>query len=971
MAQSDIVTNAFYEWERRGRGWSVFSVPVDSEPAYAPFIPPESVPDVYDSGRVTLGTTLQKLFTSQKKIEEKVLDEEAFQFEAPSPPRVFQFAFHDGEVIDRNREKQLLTILGSSQFPVTFELCATYEKVAIQIVLYEPDVLYVQNLIATYLPSIRMHEVALLPFDFGDEAAIVDFGLANEFMTPLRVFDAKSLDPLLPIYSAARSLYPDEGILLQCSFKGVLHSWSKAMLDAVVLPNGQSFFLDAPELAPLAQEKAREALYAVNLRLVSAGQTKERSTQLFDACKGFIRSFERSDGNALIPLSNSGIDVEDHIACVVLRQSMRTGMILNVSELHSLAHLPSNDPGLNAFFSSPITTHLAPKELHHGRYAIGTNEHAGIANIVFLNDTDRLRHMHVIGATGVGKSTFLTTLALCDIELGNGVCVCDPHGDLIDDILLRIPESRIADVVLVDPGYQEYAIGLNLLRASTEAEKLFLGEDLLSIIRGQSSTWGDQMEQVLAHAIAVFLDRPQGGTLLELRRFLSDDGFRKKCIVDVSDYMTRNFWEHEFDGVHKRAITSILTRLDSFLRPRILRAMMAHHDGLDFGSIISEKKILLLKLSHGAIGESNAHLLGSLFITKLYQAALARQSRQSSERSPFYVYIDEFHHFKTKSLTGMLTGARKYGLGLILAHQNVEQVNSDRELSTTLLANAHIQVCFRLGTSDAQMLERGFAHFTSSDFTELPIGCAITRVGSTKADFNMRTEMLHIVDQRNEQRLNETLRRTGVQYGASVEKIEATYVALFTNPPVTKKEEPASQKSIEVQQPIQEIEEPTPVIQVTEESVSDFEKTKQEFLGHEQEKKEQREHEYIKSHVVSIAQSFGWKAQREVSIVGGRIDVLLQFDQVVVGVEVSVTNTKEYEVKNIQKCLSHGCSSVLFISNGVEKVKYVKSKLDSADLSRVHFLSSSELSEWLMRNTPVSEPKEMRIRGYRVKVKYN
>src|SRR5205814_9960193 len=210
-----------------------------------------------------------------------------------------------------------------------------------------------------------------------------------------------------------------------------------------------------------------------------------------------------------------------------------------------------------------------------------------------------------------------------DIENGEGVAVLDPHGDLVDQILGIIPPARIGDVVLVDPADLEYSIGFNILSAHSELEKNLLSSDLVAVFRRLSTSWGDQMTSVLGNAILAFLESSQGGTLADLRRFLVEVDFRKQFLGTVRDPEVVYYWGKEFPLLSGKPQAPLLTRLDTFLRPKLIRYMVSQKkDRLDFRSMMDSKKIVLAKLAQGAIGEENAYLLGTLIVAKLHQMAL-------------------------------------------------------------------------------------------------------------------------------------------------------------------------------------------------------------------------------------------------------------------------------------------------------------------------------------------------------------
>ncbi|MGH2671317.1 MAG: hypothetical protein ACRDH5_19780, partial [bacterium] len=277
------------------------------------------------------------------------------------------------------------------------------------------------------------------------------------------------------------------------------------------------------------------------------------------------------------------------------------------------------------------------------------------------------------------------------------------------------------------------------------------------------------MTAVLGNAILVFLESDRGGTLLDLRRFLIDETFRREMIGTIRDPYLLSFWRDEFPLlVGRRPQAPILTRLDTFLRSKLVRRVVtAGEPTLDFRELTDGGRVFLAKLASGAIGEENAALLGSLLVSKFHQVTLAREAQVFEARRPFFLYIDEFHEVATPSMASLFSGARKYRLGLTVAHQDLYQLHhAIPEVERSLLANAYSRICFRVGEEDARQLERAFSFFTAEDLMALGVGEAICRVGGRDRDFNLSVERLPTVDPaeavRRRQALREHFRRRWV-----------------------------------------------------------------------------------------------------------------------------------------------------------------------------------------------------------------
>ena len=252
------------------------------------------------------------------------------------------------------------------------------------------------------------------------------------------------------------------------------------------------------------------------------------------------------------------------------------------------------------------------------------------------------------------------------------------------------------------------------------------------------------MNSVLANAILAFLESDSGGTLVHMRRFLVDKEYRASFLKQVSDQEVVFYWQKEFPSLSGKPQGPVLTRLDTFLRPKPIRHMVAQKENrIDFGEIMNNGKIFLAKLAHGAIGEENSFLLGAFIVSKFHQLAISRQELAKEDRRPFYFYIDEFQNFITPSMESMLSGGRKHGIALILAHQELQQLASkNKEVASSVIANPYTRICFRMGDFDAKKLESGFSYFEATDLQNLGLGEAICRIEQTAYDFNLKTAPL-------------------------------------------------------------------------------------------------------------------------------------------------------------------------------------------------------------------------------------
>ena len=398
----------------------------------------------------------------------------------------------------------------------------------------------------------------------GNQAVAVEFGLEREFMLPLA---NGKLDPFVSIVAAMAELYPGELALFQVIFQPVQNPWADSIVNSVTSTEGKPLFANSPELTVTgtAENKVASPLFAAVVRIMARTATRDRLYEIARDLAGSLRVFANPHGNALIPLKNDEYPYFDHLEDVIARRR-RSGMILNSDELACFVHLPSSAVRSSVLLRDSGRTKAAPAIVQRkSGVVIGDNEHNGDTVAVYLNPDQRVRHTHIIGSNGTGKSSLLLNLIRQDIMNDEGLALLDPHGDLIDQILGFIPEKRIKDVVLVDLSDEEFPIGFNLLHAHSEIEKRLLASDLVGVFRRLSKSWGDQMDTVLQNAILAFLKSTRGGTLADLRRFLRDEKFRSEFLQTVRDPEVRDFWQEVFPKLGGgKSVSSLLVRLQEF-----------------------------------------------------------------------------------------------------------------------------------------------------------------------------------------------------------------------------------------------------------------------------------------------------------------------------------------------------------------------------------------------------------------------
>jgi len=369
-------------------------------------------------------------------------------------------------------------------------------------------------------------------------------------------------------------------------------------------------------------------------------------------------------------------------------------------------------------------------EISHNRditYFAKTNFRSS-NNTFGIKRKDRRQHMYILGKSGTGKSVLLSNLIVQNIQNGEGVCVVDPHGELVEEILHLIPDHRVKDVIYFNPADTDFHVGFNVIQLDDPKYKHLVASGLMGIFtKIWANAWSSRMEYILNNAILALLDTP-GTTLLGIPRLLVDKDYRQMIINNLKDPVVKAFWVHEYEQWREQfrneAIAPIQNKVGQFLSTSIIRNVVGQPKStIDIFKIMNEGKIFLVNVSKGRIGEDNSALLGGMIITKIQLAAMERVRIPEEERKDFYLYVDEFQNFATDSFANILSEARKYRLNLTVAHQYTAQLeNKDgSKVRDAVFGNVGTMIIFRVGADDADFLEKEFEpEFTAQDLVNLP-----------------------------------------------------------------------------------------------------------------------------------------------------------------------------------------------------------------------------------------------------------
>ncbi|MDD4201686.1 MAG: type IV secretory system conjugative DNA transfer family protein [Candidatus Paceibacterota bacterium] len=482
------------------------------------------------------------------------------------------------------------------------------------------------------------------------------------------------------------------------------------------------------EMGPIEQqavnsisEKISKPLFEVNLRLVSSAETKEKSQSIISQLQSSFEQFNSPDLNKIVFKSpSSKAKKRKSFFSFSFRLMSGKKMLLSSSEMAGIFHFPS---------SSIMTPHIArvktrqappPSNLPEDGIILGKNIFRGEERLIRMKKEDRRRHLYVVGQTGTGKSALFMEMVRQDMENGEGLALVDPHGELAEKVLTYIPKERVDDVVYFNPSDMEKPMGLNMLEYDTSfpESKTFVVNELIEIFEKLYNMkahgfGGPMFEQYMRNALLLVMDDPNSGsTLIEIPRVLADVNFRKYKLSKCKNIVVKNFWELEAEKAGGEAslanmVPYITSKMNVFIANDIMRPIISQQkSSLNFREIMDKKKILIINLSKGKLGDINSYLLGMIIVGKLLIAAFARAEIPEEERNDFYLYIDEFQNITTKTMSSILAEARKYRLNMIFAHQYIAQIEED--IQKSVFGNVGSMLSFRVGPEDGKFLTSEF-----------------------------------------------------------------------------------------------------------------------------------------------------------------------------------------------------------------------------------------------------------------------
>lgn len=481
----------------------------------------------------------------------------------------------------------------------------------------------------------------------------------------------------------------------------------------------------------LLEQKIYSQILETNIRIVASAETRTRAEMILADLESAFNQFGKTEGNSISWKRVKDRNLSQTLYDFSFRMfSDGEAIPLNADELATVFHFPVDEVSSAHLKEAKGASAAVPTGIRSEGIVLGINKYRGAETNIHFSREDRMRHFYAIGQTGTGKTNLLKNMIMQDIINGDGVCMIDPHGTDITDILSIIPKERIKDVIYFDPAHTARPMGLNMLEYDTRypEQKTFVVNEMLSIFNklfDMKVAGGPMFEQYFRNATMLVIEDPQtGNTLLEVSRVLSSATFRELKLARCKNPVVVQFWREVAgkaggEGALANIVPYITSKFDVFLANDIMRPIVAQEtSAFNFRKIMDERKILLVNLSKGRLGDINSNLIGLILVGKILMAALSRVDVPNERLPDFYLYIDEFQNVTTDSIATILSEARKYRLSLNVAHQFIAQL--DEKIKNAVFGNVGSLVSFRVGAEDAEALEPQFAPiFTAHDIMNL------------------------------------------------------------------------------------------------------------------------------------------------------------------------------------------------------------------------------------------------------------
>lgn len=639
---------------------------------------------------------------------------------------------------------QLFSTLPNLKNNFFYQLLGKQEALSFEILVHKQSIHFLAHIPSRLLeyfkgalhasyPEAVIGELLFDPTDFFfDKKAkvkVASLKLQNHSYLPLKTYqDFKEIDPLSTLMATLSKNEGDDAVLIQMILDNKSDFWAnKASISAEKLESH-------PQKSLIAQKMDKRSLRTA-FKIAVTTSDRKKSKLILENIAAAYQAISQSESNAL-QLNNRYLFKNAFLKKMAKRNHKASPTLhLSLEEIATLFHLPSKKlasiPNISwgkkllgeAPENLPIVSQDTPDEIKQNINVIAETVYKNRSTKYGLLRNDRRRHLYVIGKTGTGKSTLLANMAINDLKHNEGMCVIDPHGDLIETLLDYIPKHRINDVIYFDPADQERTVQINLFEGENVVHRELIASGIISVFQKlYSYSWGPRLEYILRNCLLTLL-KSEEAKLSDILELLTNKKFRDAIVEKLDDPILKSFWVNEYNKMQERqrteSIASILNKVGQFVSSPIVRNVVnATQSSFSIEDLMSQGKILLVNLSQGRLGEDNATLLGAMMITKIQLAAMARVNVPEEKRPDFYLYVDEFQNFATDAFIKILSEARKYHLNLILANQYIDQI--PEEVRNAIFGNCGNIVSFVMGASDAAYFKAEYGDsYTQDDLVSL------------------------------------------------------------------------------------------------------------------------------------------------------------------------------------------------------------------------------------------------------------
>ncbi|MBI4065493.1 type IV secretion system DNA-binding domain-containing protein [Candidatus Gottesmanbacteria bacterium] len=680
---------------------------------------------------------------------------------------------------------------------MSFEIAAKREDIRFYVSVPRRLMDLVEKQIHGAYPGADIKEVE--EYNIFSETGKVAFAaitLKNSNYFPIRIFRDLPTDPLSSITSVLAKMQEGEGAAVQILIQPAASTWrsqgrgyiSKTKKDEAN-PEKASFKVDPKSLEAIEQKTSKPGFNTV-VRLVISSTNEESANMHLENLLSSFQQFT-SDNNyftkAKLPLKKLFmLDFIYRYFPILNIPFVPQYSILNSDELATIYHFPNKSVETAHIFWLNAKRAPAPSQIPNSGLFLGVSKYRGVERPIYLGEDDRRRHVYIIGKTGTGKSQLLEEMAIQDILAGKGVAVVDPHGDLIDGILSRIPPQRAEDVIYFDPSDGERPMGLNMLEAKTEQQKHFVATAIVGLMYKlydpmKTGIIGPRFEHAIRNAMLTVMCEP-GNTFVEIVRVLTDSSFVQELLPKVQDPIIRRYWTDQIAQTadfHKSEVLDyIVSKFGRFVTNKLMRNIIGQsQSSYDMRKVMDEGKILLVNLSKGKIGEENSNFLGLILVPRILISAMSRQEIPENDRRDFYLYVDEFQNFATPDFAQILSEARKYRLNLIVANQFIGQM--EEEVKNAVFGNVGTLIAFRVGVTDANYLQHEFQPtFNEADLINIDkynayLKTIVKNEPVKPFSMDLTKDMIQVNAAKNPKVAEAIIQLSRLKYGRSQELVEA------------------------------------------------------------------------------------------------------------------------------------------------------------------------------------------------------